>query len=79
MAREIDRGLDGAEAADRAQACSSRSRIASGLAVLASAATPAAASGFADRLVAIADGLLVFDGAPAAFSGQRVAWRFGTA
>ncbi len=35
--------------------------------------------GFADRLVAIADGLLVFDGAPAAFSGQRVAWRFGTA
>jgi hypothetical protein len=29
--------------------------------------------------VAIADGLLVFDGSPADFSGQRVAWRFGTA
>lgn len=49
------------------------------LAVLASAATPAGASGFADRLVAIADGLLVFDGPPTDFSGERVAWRFGTA
>jgi len=29
--------------------------------------------------VAIADGLLVFDGPPADFSGERVAWRFGTA
>jgi hypothetical protein len=48
------------------------------LTVLASATTPAAASGFADRLVAIADGLLVFDGLPTDFSGQRVARRFGT-
>jgi ABC-type phosphate/phosphonate transport system ATPase subunit len=49
------------------------------LVVLASATEPAAAIGFADRLVAIADGLLVFDGSPTDFSGQRVAWRFGTA
>lgn len=78
VAREIDRGLDGAEAATvrgLLQSFARRER----LAVLASAATPAAAPGFADRLAVIADGLLVFDGAPAAFSGQRVAWRFGTA
>jgi ABC-type phosphate/phosphonate transport system ATPase subunit len=49
------------------------------LAVLASAASPAAARGFADRLVAIADGLLVFDGQPADFSDDRAAWRFGIA
>ena len=49
------------------------------LTVLASASTPGGASGFANRLVAIADGLLVFDGLPTDFSGQRVAWRFGTA
>jgi len=76
--REIDRGFDGAEAQSlRAvlQSLAHRER----LAVLASASTPAAAIGFADRLVAIADGLLVFDGSPTDFSGQRVAWRFGTA
>jgi len=78
VVREIDRGLDGAEAlAVRAviQSLAHRER----LAVLASATAPAGAVGFADRLVAIADGLLVFDGSPAEFSGQRVAWRFGTA
>ncbi len=76
--REIDRGFDGAEAAvvrGLLQSLARRER----LVILASAATPAAASGFADRLVAIADGLLVFDGPPADFSGERVAWRFGTA
>jgi phosphonate transport system ATP-binding protein len=78
VAREIDRGFDGAEAvALRAllQSLARRER----LAVLASAAAPAGAAGFADRLVALADGLLVFDGPAAEFSGQRVAWRFGTA
>lgn len=78
VAREIDRGFDGTEAATvRAllQSLAHRER----LTVLASASTPAEASGFADRLVAIADGLLVFDGLPADFSGQRVAWRLGTA
>jgi len=78
VVREIDRGLDGAEAAVvRAllELLAHRERVA----VLASATTPAAAIGFADRLVAIADGLLVFDGLPTDFSGQRVAWRFGTA
>jgi phosphonate transport system ATP-binding protein len=78
MAREIDRGFDGAEAQSlRAvlQSLARRERFA----VLASASAPAGAIGFADRLVAIADGLLVFDGSPADFSGQRVAWRFGTA
>ena len=76
--REIDRGFDGAEAAvvrGLLQPLARRER----LVILASAATPAAASGFADRLVAIADGLLVFDGPPADFSGERAAWRFGTA
>src|SRR2546426_309791 len=76
--REIDRGLDGAEAAvvrGLLQPLARRER----LVILASAATPAAASGFADRLVAIADGLLVFDGPPADFSGERAAWRFGPA
>ena len=76
--REIDRGFDGAEAATVSallQSLAHRER----LTVLASASTPAHASGFADRLVAIADGLLVFDGLPTDFSGQRVAWRFGTA
>ena len=75
---EIDRGFEGAEAAvvrGLLQSLARRER----LVILASAATPAAASGFADRLVAIADGLLVFDGPPADFSGERVAWRFGTA
>ncbi|PYN48415.1 MAG: hypothetical protein DME00_12330 [Candidatus Rokuibacteriota bacterium] len=78
VAREIDRGFDGAEAATvRAllQSLARRER----LTVLASASTPGGASGFANRLVAIADGLLVFDGLPTDFSGQRVAWRFGTA
>jgi ABC-type phosphate/phosphonate transport system ATPase subunit len=78
VAREIDRGFDGAEAQSlRAvlQSLARRERFA----VLASASAPAGAIGFADRLVVIADGLLVFDGSPADFSGQRVAWRFGTA
>ncbi|HEY7542888.1 MAG TPA: hypothetical protein VIF11_22315 [Methylomirabilota bacterium] len=78
VVREIDRGFDGADAAIvRAllRSLADRER----LAVLASVTTPTFAIDFADRLVAIADGLLVFDGAPADFSGQRVAWRFGTA
>ena len=69
-AREIDRGFDGAEAAvvrGLLQSLARRER----LAVLASAASPAAATGFADRLVAIADGLLVFDGQPADFSDEQ--------
>src|SRR2546427_4283087 len=76
VAREIDRGFDGPEAATVGallRSLAHRER----LAVLASASTPATASDFADRLVAIAEGLLVFDGAPADFSGQRVPWRFG--
>jgi ABC-type phosphate/phosphonate transport system ATPase subunit len=75
VAREIDGGFDGAEAASvRAllQSLARRER----LAVLASAATP---SGLADRLMAIADGLLVFDGPPADFSEERAARRFRTA
>jgi phosphonate transport system ATP-binding protein len=78
VVREIDGALDGAEAVSvrsMLQSLARRER----LAVLASASAPAVAGGFADRLVAIADGLLVFDGPPADFSGQRVAWRFGTA
>jgi phosphonate transport system ATP-binding protein len=78
VVREIDRGFDAAEAlAVRAmiQFLAHRER----LAVLASATSAAGAIGVADRLVAIADGLLVFDGSPTDFSGQRVAWRFGTA
>jgi phosphonate transport system ATP-binding protein len=78
VVREIDRGFDATEAAVTRgilQSLAHRER----LAVLTSAAAPAAALGFADRLVAIADGLLVFDGSPTDFSGQRVAWRFGTA
>jgi phosphonate transport system ATP-binding protein len=76
--REIDAGFDGAEAAvvrDLLQSLARRER----LAVLASAASPAATTGFADRLVAIADGLLVFDGQPADFSDERAAWRSGIA
>ena len=78
LVREIDRGFTGSDAStlrDLIHSLAHRDR----LAVLATAAPPAAASGFADRLVAIADGLLVFDGAPADFNGQPVAWRFGTA
>jgi phosphonate transport system ATP-binding protein len=78
VVREIDRAFDGAEAAvlrGILQSLAHRER----LAVLASAATPASAIGFADRLVALVDGLLVFDGSPTDFSGQRVARRFGTA
>jgi len=76
--REIDAGFDDAEAAavrGLLQSLARRER----LAVLASAASPAAARGFADRLVAIADGLLVYDGAPAGFADERAAWRFGIA
>jgi phosphonate transport system ATP-binding protein len=76
--REIDTGFDDAEGpAVRGllQSLARRER----LAVLVSAASPAAARGFADRLVAIADGLLVFDGQPADFSDERAAWRFGIA
>jgi phosphonate transport system ATP-binding protein len=76
--REIDAGFDDAEAAvvrGLLQSLARRER----LAVLASAASPAAARGFADRLVATADGLLVFDGQPADFSDERAAWRFGIA
>jgi phosphonate transport system ATP-binding protein len=78
VVREIDGALDGAEAASVRSVLQSLARR-ERLAVLASASAPALAGGFADRLVAIADGLLVFDGPPADFSGQRVAWRFGTA
>jgi ABC-type phosphate/phosphonate transport system ATPase subunit len=78
VVRDIDRGLDGAEAP---VVCALLRSLAGQerLAVLASAATPSDASGLADRLVAIADGLLVFDGHPADFSGGRVASRSGTA
>jgi phosphonate transport system ATP-binding protein len=78
VVRDIDRGLDSAEApvvGALLQSLASQER----LAVLASAATPSAPPGFANRLVAIAEGLLVFDGHPADFSGGRVAWRSGTA
>jgi phosphonate transport system ATP-binding protein len=78
LVREIDRGFDNADAA-ALRALLRSLALRDRLAVLASAATPAFATDFADRLVAIADGLLVFDGVPADFSGQRVAWRFGTA
>jgi phosphonate transport system ATP-binding protein len=76
--REIDARFDDAEAAavrGLLQSLARRER----LAVLASAASPAAARGFADRLVAIADGLLVYDGVPAGFADERAAWRFGIA
>ena len=76
--REVDAVFDDGEAAavrGLLQSLARRER----LAVLASAASPAAARGFADRLVAIADGLLVFDGQPADFSDERAAWRFGIA
>jgi phosphonate transport system ATP-binding protein len=78
VVREIDRGFDAAEATvlrAMLRSLAQRER----LAVLASAAVSATAIGFADRLVALADGLLVFDGSPTDFSGQRLAWRFGTA
>ena len=78
VVREVDRGFDTGDVGIlRAllRSLAHRER----LAVLASAAAPSGALGFADRLVAIADGLLVFDGAPSDFSGERVAWRFGTA
>ena len=78
MVREIDRGFDNADAA-ALRALLRSLALRERLAVLACATTQAFAIDFADRLVAIADGLLVFDGAPADFSGQRVAWRFGTA
>jgi phosphonate transport system ATP-binding protein len=78
VVREIDSGIDGAEALSLRAVLQSLARR-ERLAVLASASAPAVAIGFADRLVALADGLLVFDGPPADFSGQRVAWRFGTA
>ena len=78
VVREVDRGFDAGDGGIlRALLCSLAHR--ERLAVLASAAAPSGALGFADRLVAIADGLLVFDGAPSDFSGERVAWRFGTA
>jgi phosphonate transport system ATP-binding protein len=76
--REIDAAFDDVEAAairGLLQSLARRER----LAVLASAASPAAARGFADRLVAIADGLLVFDGRPGDFGDERAAWRFGIA
>src|SRR5215470_18114401 len=76
--REVDAGFDEAEAAavrGLLQSLARRER----LAVLASAASPAAARGFADRLVAIADGLLVFADQPADFSDGRAGWRFGIA
>jgi len=76
--REIDAGFDDTEAAvvrGLLQSIARRER----LAVLASAASPASARGFADRLVAIADGLLIYDGAPAGFDDERAAWRFGIA
>jgi len=78
VAREIDRGFDGRRGCELYAPCSNRSLIVSGSTVLASATTPAAASGFADRLAAIADGLLVFD-ACRPTSASAGAWRFGTA
>jgi len=78
VVREIDGAVDGAEALSLRTVLQSLARR-DRLAVLASANAPAVATGFADRLVAIADGLLVFDGPPADFSGQRAAWRFGIA
>jgi hypothetical protein len=60
-------------------ACSSRSRIESGWRFWRARRRRPPRSASPTRLVAIADGLLVFDGSPTDFSGQRVAWRFGTA
>jgi phosphonate transport system ATP-binding protein len=78
VVRELDHALEGPDLEPiltlvRSIARSERA------AVLASAASPAVATGFSDRIVALADGLLVFDGPPAAFSGDRIAWSFGTA
>ena len=78
VVREIDAGLDAADAdllrgLVRAVVRSER------VALVASARTPSFGLDFADRLVAIADGLLVFDGPPAGFMDDKIAWRFGTA
>ena len=43
--------------------------------VVASAAGPAVARGVADRVMAIAEGLLVFDGPPDLFTEDGVGWR----
>ncbi|HKQ66075.1 MAG TPA: hypothetical protein VJZ73_13770 [Methylomirabilota bacterium] len=78
LVRDIDRGFAAADLTILQGLLKSLARH-ERLSVLVSATAPGAAVGFADRLVAIADGLLVFDGSPTDFSGQRVAWRFGTA
>jgi phosphonate transport system ATP-binding protein len=76
--REVDSGLD-APAADvlrglvRALARSER------VVLVASAGSPSFALDFADRIVALADGLLVFDGPPAGFLHPKVVERFRTA
>lgn len=46
------------------------------ISVLASVASLPLARRFADRIIGIADGLLVFDGPPAQFTDDGVAWRF---
>lgn len=72
VVREIDEGVGPVDAATvRAilRALAHRDR----LAVVVGAATPAAAYGFADRLVVIAAGLLRYDGRPADFTDDRVA------
>jgi ABC-type branched-subunit amino acid transport system ATPase component len=72
VVREIDDGF-GPSDADTVRgilrALAHRDR----LAIVAGAATPAAARGFADRLVVIAEGLLRYNGRPAEFSDDRVA------
>jgi phosphonate transport system ATP-binding protein len=75
--RELDLALEGPELEPILTLVRSIARS-ERVAVLASAASPAVAIGFSDRILALADGLLVFDGAPAAFS-DRIAWSFGTA
>jgi ABC-type phosphate/phosphonate transport system ATPase subunit len=72
VVREIDDGV-GPVDADTVRAILRALAHRDRLAVVVGAATPAAAHGFADRLVVLAEGLLRYDGRPADFTGDRVA------
>jgi phosphonate transport system ATP-binding protein len=78
VVREVDAGFDPTEA-ETVRGLLRSVASSDGVALVVSAGAPAFACGFADRLVAIAHGRLIFEGSPADFDDDTVARRFGTA
>jgi phosphonate transport system ATP-binding protein len=76
VARDLDTSL-GTESAERLLSLLRQLTRAGRASVLASVASPRLARRFADRLVLLAEGLLVFDGSPTGLTEEAISSRLG--